>query len=88
MGIVLHKFANGWDESPVTAEDYYTPIKSIGNSTTTPRDLENDEDVKIVLTSLSESVCEKKWRGTWVRLGGETAHHLASPRFMTKPSNT
>lgn len=36
------------DESPVAPEGYSAPIKSIGNSTTTPRDLENDLDVKII----------------------------------------
>lgn len=56
MGLILYTFANGWDDSPVTPDDYHMPIKSIGNSTTTPRDLENDEDVKIVLTVLAESV--------------------------------
>lgn len=44
MGLVIHSFANGWDESPVVPEGYSAPIKSIGNSTTTPRDLENDLD--------------------------------------------
>lgn len=48
MGLVIHSFANGWDESPVAPEGYSAPIKSIGNSTTTPRDLENDLDVKII----------------------------------------
>lgn len=48
MGLVIHSFANGWDESPVALEGYSVPIKSIGNSTTTPRDLENDLDVKII----------------------------------------
>lgn len=37
MGLVIHSFANGWDESPVAPEGYSAPIKSIGNSTTTPR---------------------------------------------------
>lgn len=44
MGLVIHSFANGWDESPVAPEGYSAPIKSIGNSMTTPRDLENDLD--------------------------------------------
>ena len=39
MGLVLYSFANGWDDSPVAPEGYAAPIKSIGNSTTTPRDL-------------------------------------------------
>ena len=56
MGLVLHGFANGQDSSPVTKDGYLAPIKSIGNSTTTPRDLINDTDVKIILMALSESV--------------------------------
>lgn len=56
MGLILHTFANGWDETPVCVEGYQAPIKSIGNSTTTPRDLVNDLNVKIILMALSESV--------------------------------
>ena len=56
MGLVIHAFANGWDESPVAAEGYAAPIKSIGNSTTPPRDLENDLDVQIIFMALAESV--------------------------------
>ena len=56
MGLVLHTFANGWDETPVLVEGYKVPIKSIGNSTTTPRDLVSELDVKIILMALSESV--------------------------------
>ena len=46
IGNVLWAFANGWDEDPVCKEGYEAPVKSIGNSTTTPRDLENDLDVR------------------------------------------
>ena len=56
MGLVLHSFANGNDSSPVTVDGYSAPIKSIGNSTTTPRDLTSDQDVQIILMALSESV--------------------------------
>lgn len=56
MGGILWAFANGYDDSPVKMEHTHAPIKSIGNSTTTPRDLETDEDVKIVLYILAESV--------------------------------
>jgi DNA polymerase-4 len=56
MGSVLWSFANGYDNSPVKLENTHAPIKSIGNSTTTPRDLENDEDVKIILYAMAESV--------------------------------
>lgn len=56
MGSILWSFANGYDDSPVKVENTHAPIKSVGNSTTTPRDLLKDEDVKIVIYMLSESV--------------------------------
>ena len=56
MGYVLSIFANGQDQTPVNKEHYDAPIKSIGNSTTTPRDLVNEEDVKIITYVLAESV--------------------------------
>lgn len=59
MGGILWAFANGYDDSPVKMEHTHAPIKSIGNSTTTPRDLENDENVKIVLYILAESVAAR-----------------------------
>lgn len=59
MGDILWVFANGYDDSPVKYEDAHAPIKSIGNSTTTPRDLVNEQDVKIVLTILAESVAAR-----------------------------
>ena len=59
MGGILWAFANGFDDSPVKKENTHAPVKSIGNSTTTPRDLENNEDVKIVLYILAESVAAR-----------------------------
>ena len=56
MGYVLSVFANGQDQTPVNQEHYDAPVKSIGNSTTTPRDLVNEEDVKIIAYVLAESV--------------------------------
>lgn len=59
MGMILHLFANGEDQTPVSNEDYRAPIKSIGNSTTTPRDLNNEEDVRIIVYVLAESVAAR-----------------------------
>lgn len=59
VGDVLHRFANGLDDSPVMRADEESLIKSIGNSTTTPRDLTCTEDVKITLFVLCESVCSR-----------------------------
>jgi len=59
VGSVLYSFANGFDLSPVMRMDEESQIKSVGNSTTTPRDLASDEDVKIILFVLCESVCAR-----------------------------
>lgn len=59
MGYVLWSFANGYDDSPVEKENTLAPVKSIGNSTTTPRDLECDEDVRLTIFILAESVAAR-----------------------------
>ena len=55
-GIMLHRFANGQDRSGVRRYYSVPPMKSIGNSTTAPRDLISEEDIKITLLALCESV--------------------------------
>ena len=52
-------FANGLDASPVKHKDEVTELKSVGNSTTTPRDLVNEKDVKTVFRVLCESVSRR-----------------------------
>lgn len=58
-GVMLWAFANGLDRSPVSHSYSHRIIKTIGNSTTTPRDLTTDTDVKIILYILSESIAER-----------------------------
>lgn len=55
----LYIYAAGLDTTPVMHIDARLPIKSIGNSTTPPRDLKNFEDAKILLYILSESVAKR-----------------------------
>ncbi|MDD6603673.1 MAG: DNA polymerase IV [Eubacteriales bacterium] len=74
-GDMLHSFANGTESSPVRHIDDTVDVKSVGNSTTTPRDLVNNEDIKMVFRVLCESVAtrlrEQGLRGNvvtvWVR---------------------
>ena len=56
MGLVLKTFAMGLDPTPVQRTDHVQAIKSVGNGSTAPRDLVNDDDVRIMLFLLSESV--------------------------------
>ncbi len=56
MGLVLKTFAMGLDPTPVRPCDHIQAIKSVGNGCTAPRDLVSDDDVRIMLYLLSESV--------------------------------
>ena len=70
IGLVIYRFANGYDTSPV--EEGYTD-QSVGNSQTTPRDLICDQDAKIIFYMLAESVAsrlrEGGFLGTTVQIG-------------------
>lgn len=58
-GRMLYSYANGLDMSPVRRLTQAETIKSIGNSTTTPRDMENETDAKLIFNLLSEQVCRR-----------------------------
>lgn len=58
-GETLWLFANGRDSAPVQHSDFHEAIQSVGNSTTTPRDLENEDDVRLIFFVLSESVAAR-----------------------------
>lgn len=58
-GETLWCFASGHDISPVAASDFTSCIKSVGNSMTTYRDMENADDVWKVFTALSENVAQR-----------------------------
>ena len=55
-GQTMQRYARGEDDAPVLSAEEADEIKSIGNSTTTPRDIACDEDAKAVLYLLSDSV--------------------------------
>ena len=58
-GETLHSFANGLDSAPVRQSGEESIVKSVGNSTTTVRDLINNEDVKLIIYVLAESVAAR-----------------------------
>lgn len=58
-GEILWLFANGYDTSPVAKTGAHPVIKSVGNSTTLPRDLTDEEEIKITLMVLSDSVAAR-----------------------------
>lgn len=52
----LQNYALGLDASPVCKYYEHRNVKSIGNSTTAPRDLKSLDDIKIVFSTLCDSV--------------------------------
>jgi DNA polymerase-4 len=58
-GEVLWRYANGEDSTAVSAAGWQAPIKTIGNSTTTSKDLTTPEEIRIITMLLSESVAER-----------------------------
>lgn len=58
-GLILSDFARGLDSSPVRVIDERSAVKSIGNGVTTPRDITNADDAKLVYICLCESVAAR-----------------------------
>ena len=69
-GPMLHAFANGADKTAVRRVGDEPPPKSVGNSTTLPRDVETLRQAEVVILSLAESV------GTRLRRGGYMCRSL------------
>lgn len=91
-GEMLHSFANGTECSPVRHKDEISNVKSVGNSTTAPRDLVNEEDVKTVFRVLCESVStrlrEKGLKGRVVTIYVRDKELSSFSRQMKIPANT
>lgn len=94
-GLLIHAFANGEDTDPVGATGWRPEIKSVGNSTTTPRDLVSSEDIRLIATLLSESVAERmREKGfvcrtvqVWIRYNDMTSfQHQAGLAFPSRTS--
>lgn len=91
-GEMLHSFANGTENSPVKHKDEISNVKSVGNSTTAPRDLVNEEDVRTVFRVLCESVSarlrEKGLKGRVVTVFVRDKELSSFTRQMKMPANT
>lgn len=91
-GEMLHSFANGTECSPVRHKDEISEVKSVGNSTTAPRDLVNEEDVKTIFRVLCESVSarlrEKGLKGRVITIYVRDKELSSFSRQMKIPANT
>jgi DNA polymerase-4 len=64
IGVQLHQFANGCDNSPVNPHSL-DRVKSIGHQITLPRDYSNPNDINLVLLELAEAVCRRARIGNY-----------------------
>ena len=93
VGEELWKFANGLDDSVVSHVEDGEKIKSFGNSTTCPIDLNTDDQVKSVIYMLAESVAErmtkKGYYGSTVSLWIKDTNLLSFERqaILSSPTN-
>lgn len=58
-GLMIQKFARGLDDEPVRNIHDSDPIKSIGNSSTLPYDLTKEDEVRAIISSLTDSVVRR-----------------------------
>ena len=59
VGDMLVKFASGQDDSEVIPDGLSQEVKSISNSSTCPRDLKTDSEVKALIYMLAEHVAQR-----------------------------
>ena len=91
-GETLWVFANGLDREPVAVLGDAAAVKSVGNSITTARDLTCEQDARIILYALAESVAERLrldgLEGTvvqlWVR--DNALQSLERPQTLRRPT--
>ncbi|MDD3395498.1 MAG: DNA polymerase IV [Anaerotignum sp.] len=69
-GRMLNAYANGIDDTPVAHAEAVQEVKSIGNSTTIPYDVEEREEAYKILLSLAETVAMR------LRGGGVCAREI------------
>lgn len=92
-GPALQQNARGLDSAPVAKYGESGPPKSVGNSMTTPRDVENEEEAKLAFLALAENVArrlrEQGMRGSVVSvtLRDNTLKVIDRQRRLDTPTN-
>lgn len=66
QGQMLQKYALGLDDEEVRDSDADLREKSIGNSTTPPRDLVTPDDVRAIIYLLAENIAFRLRKGNWL----------------------
>lgn len=93
QGGVIHDYANGLDQTPVSRFDEREEIKSVGNGTTFRRNLEGIQDVRTAVIALADTVAvrlrqkKKKAFGVKVDIKDPSLKVISRQQQLDNPTN-
>ena len=93
QGGVIHDYANGLDQTPVSRFDEREEIKSIGNGSTFRRNLEGIQDVRTAVIALADTVAvrlrqkKKKAFGVKVDIKDPSLKVISRQQQLDNPTN-
>ena len=93
QGSIIHDYANGLDQTPVSRFDEREDIKSIGNGSTFRRNLEGIQDIRTAVIALSDTVAvrlrqkKKKAFGVKVDIKDPSLKVISRQQQLDNPTN-
>ena len=93
QGSIIHDYANGLDQTPVSRFDEREDVKSIGNGSTFRRNLEGIQDIRTAVIALSNTVAvrlrqkKKKAFGVKVDIKDPSLKVISRQQQLDNPTN-
>lgn len=93
QGSIIHDYANGLDQTPVSRFDEREDVKSIGNGSTFRRNLEGIQDIRTAVIALSDTVAvrlrqkKKKAFGVKVDIKDPSLKVISRQQQLDNPTN-
>ena len=93
QGSIIHDYANGLDQTPVSRFDEREDVKSIGNGSTFRRNLEGIHDIRTAVITLSDTVAvrlrqkKKKAFGVKVDIKDPSLKVISRQQQLDNPTN-
>lgn len=93
QGEMIHDYANGTEDGPVARYEERQKIKSVGNGMTFKRNLVNEEDLRVAVISLSDTVAgrlrkyQMKCQGVKVDVKDPLFKTISRQKQLSAPTN-
>ena len=93
QGSIIHDYANGLDQTPVSRFDEREDVKSIGNGSTFRRNLKGIQDIRTAVIALSDTVAvrlrqkKKKAFGVKVDIKDPSLKVISRQQQLDNPTN-